>query len=663
MPFLFGMQVLAASVFAQELILEPVPFWNGKIREGRWTGAHLFLTNQGKKPRTLIVDAWLSKTTFDDVRYRKFIQLPVGSIKRVPFYLRSGFMPEEMNFECRDAETGERINSVALQVSSMVSPVHMAVMGRPIPFFSETSFSALLGGSAENTSDALSLTRLDMLPERSEGLDSLDILVIGEQPLDALNPRQIEAILGWVGMGGNLVLVPGRFWQSLENKFPLSLLPARNFRAVDDLTEKQGAPAANEAIRFQFEPVIEPESRSGSGGVTLCRWLRGRGAVSLLTCSPALLAEMPRADVRKLWKGVVRLGSKSSDEQSQNYAYLKPETALSSLLASRGSGGSIGFGWALLFVVVYLCIIGPGDMLLVRKLKRPVLTWVTFPLMVAVFSGLSYWRAYSTKAGPMMARQLSIVDVSPLRKVRHIRTWTNVFSQQNRYYQLRTKVEGGFWCAPGDLQTQASGIGDRTIAVQENQEASIKTNIPIWTSRLMRVDHTVEGDWLKATVDEHEVNIELNAEPEMTLTHCTLIHGDEVVRLPDKLIGGGKLIFPRKSDSKLQSWLSALAQNGGQLPRLGTYGYQQWNEEQAQRMLYLLSFRSQWDPNLAQKHDRMQNDSYFDLSEISKEGYCFLAWANRGAINVDYVDEAPRLIAMTLVRFCFGLDPTEESKE
>ncbi|MDP6360625.1 MAG: hypothetical protein QF473_36270 [Planctomycetota bacterium] len=657
--FLFAIQVLAAPMFAEELIVEPVPFWNGKIREGRWAGAHLFLKNGGEKPKILEIDAWLSTTTFDDVHYRKIVQLPVGAVKRVPFYLRGIFRPDEMRFVCRDAESGKKTR-VAIQVSPMSSPVHMAVVGRPIPFLDEETLAALKEVSPEKTGDGITLVRLDMLPERSEGLDSLDILVLGESRFEELNTRQAEAIHSWVERGGILLLAPGRFWQSLANKLPVSLLPARNFRSVDDLGEK-GVAGPGVGARFRFDAIIEPEN-DRDFGVPVHRWLRGRGTVCLLACLPAQIGEIPKGEVQRLWKGILKLRRDNFSEESQNHGYLKPESALGGLLASRGSG-SVGLGWALLFVVVYLCIVGPGDMILVRKLKRPVLTWVTFPLLVVVFSGFSYWRTYSTKAGPMRVRQLSIVDVSSIRDVRHTRTWTNVFSQQNRKYQLRSEVEGGLWSSAGNWQT--SGIGSRAVAMQENQAASMDTKIPIWTSRLIRVDHTLEGKWLKAAVTENDVTIELDAGTGMTLSHCVLIHGDEVVSLPDELRSERMLVFPRRSNLKLQPWLSGIAQKGP-LPFL-MYGNQQCTGEQVRRMLYLFSFHSQWDSGVSQMmtqhQDQIQNDWFLDLSELSRERYCFLAWVNQAAVDIEYVDTDPRLESLTLVRFCFPLELTEETEE
>ena len=97
------------------------------------------------------------------------------------------------------------------------------------------------------------------------------------------------------------------------------------------------------------------------------------------------------------------------------------------------------------------------------------------------------------------------------------------------------------------------------------------------------------------------------------------------------------------------------------------YGNQHCTREQARRVLYLFSFHSQWESDVSQMmtqhQDQIQNDWFLDLSELSRERYCFLAWVNQAAVDIEYVDADPRLESMTLVRFCFPLELTEETEE
>jgi len=44
-------------------------------------------------------------------------------------------------------------------------------------------------------------------------------------------------------------------------------------------------------------------------------------------------------------------------------------------------------GWLLLLLVGYLVVIGPLDRYWLRKLGKQMLTWITFPIYVALFSG------------------------------------------------------------------------------------------------------------------------------------------------------------------------------------------------------------------------------------------------------------------------------------
>ena len=47
--------------------------------------------------------------------------------------------------------------------------------------------------------------RLNELPERAEGLRSIDLLVINDTDTSTLTPEQISALIGWVQQGGRLV--------------------------------------------------------------------------------------------------------------------------------------------------------------------------------------------------------------------------------------------------------------------------------------------------------------------------------------------------------------------------------------------------------------------------------------------------------------------------
>src|SRR5438445_13743292 len=56
-------------------------------------------------------------------------------------------------------------------------------------------------------------------------------------------------------------------------------------------------------------------------------------------------------------------------------------------------------GWLLLLLVGYLIVIGPLDRYWLRKIGKQMLTWITFPIYVALFSGLIYFIGHKLRAG------------------------------------------------------------------------------------------------------------------------------------------------------------------------------------------------------------------------------------------------------------------------
>ena len=107
----------------------------------------------------------------------------------------------------------------------------------------------------------------------------------------------------------------------------------------------------------------------------------------------------------------------------------------------------IPFGWVAFFIFLYILLIGPGDYLFLRKVaKRMELTWITFPAIVVVVSALAYWGAYRAKGTDLRVNQVDVVDVDVPAKLVRGASFVNVFSPENRDYDVAIvpkPVQGG----------------------------------------------------------------------------------------------------------------------------------------------------------------------------------------------------------------------------
>jgi hypothetical protein len=64
-------------------------------------------------------------------------------------------------------------------------------------------------------------------------------------------------------------------------------------------------------------------------------------------------------------------------------------------------------GWLLLLLLIYLLVIGPFDRIWLKRINKPMLTWITFPCYVMFFSGLIYFIGYKLRSGDSEYNELA----------------------------------------------------------------------------------------------------------------------------------------------------------------------------------------------------------------------------------------------------------------
>src|SRR6266436_2079251 len=94
--------------------------------------------------------------------------------------------------------------------------------------------------------------------------------------------------------------------------------------------------------------------------------------------------------------------------------------------------------WLLLLLVVYLLVIGPVDQYCLQRANKQMLTWLTFPVYVALFSLLIYYIGYKLRAGETEWNELHLVDILPHGETAEWRgrTYASVYSPVNAQYKV-----------------------------------------------------------------------------------------------------------------------------------------------------------------------------------------------------------------------------------
>ena len=192
--------------------------------------------------------------------------------------------------------------------------------------------------------------------------------------------------------------------------------------------------------------------------------------------------------------------------------------------------------WLLLLLLVYLVVIGPLDQRWLKRIGRPMLTWITFPCYVVLFSLLIYFIGYKLRAGESEWNELHVVDVLPKGEEAELRgqTYASVYSPSNQRYPLEGRQE--FATVRSEFAGTCSGAqpGEKATFMQEG-DGSFKAEIfvPVWTSQLfvsdwwqpapvpLSVTVVPQGEQWQVTVENHTER----APDECADRHRRLHHG------------------------------------------------------------------------------------------------------------------------------------------
>jgi hypothetical protein len=205
--------------------------------------------------------------------------------------------------------------------------------------------------------------------------------------------------------------------------------------------------------------------------------------------------------------------------------------------------------WLLLLLIVYLVVIGPLDQRWLKRIGRPMLTWITFPCYVVLFSLLIYFIGYKLRAGESEWNELHVVDVLPKGEQVELRgqTYASVYSPSNQRYTLESRQE--FATLRSEFAGTWSGAqpGEKATFMQEG-DGSFKAEIfvPVWTSQLV-----VSDWWQPAPVPvsltvvpqggQWQVTVENRTERALTSAH--IIIEDYVMELAGEVPARGARTF------------------------------------------------------------------------------------------------------------------------
>ncbi|MEZ6129448.1 MAG: hypothetical protein R3C59_12260 [Planctomycetaceae bacterium] len=341
--------------------------------------------------------------------------------------------------------------------------------------------------NANNFSDGhallqgVTLSSIEQLPQIADGLDAIDCLLLTDRFQTSVD--QARAVQQWVRRGGRLFvssggtvaeLVNSEIGGWLQSRFGIGPEPIR----VLDLSAMQSFVRGATVLQTNREAVEMAVLTSDQtvddvtslDGTVLGTQSVGAGTVTIVAVD---LNRRPVSRWRSLpeFYEVLLFGRRFSEQTTRESRTSRISQSGVSDLATQMMATVDAIPetgrwstWGVMGLIAgFLLLIGPVDYLLVTNvLKRPHLTWLTFPVLLTAAAAVLF-AAVGTR-GTAVLNQFHLIDVVPNHDGSHVQTqsWMSVSSPQTMRADLTaapgfTAAGSDSEVAPGETQLTWSG--------------------------------------------------------------------------------------------------------------------------------------------------------------------------------------------------------------
>jgi hypothetical protein len=466
--------------------------YDGNVHEAGWFPVLCEVFNDGPGFNAMI-EVTGGQFGNDQTREIK-VELPSNTRKRifVPMFASGGRFGSTWNARLKD-EKGkilvERLNPPVRTVAAESS-----ILGALPRSFSGTPVFPEMKQNRQDLKPAVARLSVEQVPDNPIALEGLNAFYLNSEKALELKANQVAALIGWVREGGHLILgieqladvnstpwlkqfIPMELtdtkviklneefpdWIRNEAARPIALEttqygPRRNTKYIPQQNNVYAGIMSDSGFNNAEIPVVVgqikdayPPLVTAAGIPLVVQAPRGRGKITLLAFSPEREPFRSWKTRSFFWAKLTGIpGEFFANTDNISYGSYSVDGVFGALIDSRQIK-KLPVTWLLLLLVVYLVVIGPFDRWWLKKINRQMLTWITFPSYVVLFSLLIYFIGYKLRAGETEWNQLNIVDVLPRGDKVDLRgrTYISIYSSGNARYKVQGENVAGRKLLPG----------------------------------------------------------------------------------------------------------------------------------------------------------------------------------------------------------------------
>ena len=295
------------------------------------------------------------------------------------------------------------------------------------------------------------ITDQSLLPETSDGYNSLDTLIVNsEYPV---SKEKNQAIQDWVVNGGHLTVCVGQAVEEYQKSefakwIPVKVLGKTQVRELSSLELFAAVRSRIRGVATASKIEIETGEvlASSLNGPILVRVPYGLGVVTFLALD---LNSRPLVN----WEGLKNLCPKIASRTKRSISANQQNSVLGKRLSQTGISeletqlfhsqqnfeevSRPSHWWVMGLILIYLFLIGVLDYFVVHHiLKKPHITWVTFPIIVILTAIWGVSSAQINNGNAFQSTQLNVVDYDAATGHFRGRFYLNLYSPETRRYEI-----------------------------------------------------------------------------------------------------------------------------------------------------------------------------------------------------------------------------------
>lgn len=473
-PALAALPVKAQSALPT---LQVRPAFDGNFKYGEWLPLTAEIENPGGD-----LEAELQVSVANGsyaVVYNRPVELPAGAHKIVPVYVLANNFSRVL--EVRLVSGSRLLASQTLNVHPQPNITYLVGILSP-----QRGAIALLNGVELGVPPRAKLLvdlSLDDLPERAEGLASFDLLIFNDLDTSRLSAAQSEALLGWVQRGGRLVIGGGGNAALSLSGLPQVLRPLEasgalevNASALGGLARFTGTDAPQAPGSFLLAAgELDPQARILAGDAArplLVERKVHKGAVDWCALDLSASPFEGWSGALAFWQTLVSPGTAYPADMPQDMSLRQLRSgSMYGALTNIPSLDLPSVRSLSILLALYVLLVGPVNYLVLRRLRRLHLAWVSIPVLTVLFAAGAFAIGYSLRGNDLVLNKIAVVEAQPHGPAR-VTTYIGLFSPRRQAYNIEVKGEG--LVSPGEQYYDMSVMPQLEMNIQQSNPSLVR---------------------------------------------------------------------------------------------------------------------------------------------------------------------------------------------